>query len=1133
MSVNLTISDIHALGKDQAFEILAQIARIEKKTFPANEAFAFGEDLWKKKPNTRVLYAVSTASGVPHRLVAYAVYVRQKGVALLHKVCVVEAFRRQGIGMQLMNYIRQRLQKEGCQCIQLWVDKAREPARLLYKRSGFEEREEIADYYAPGRTGIRMVLNLERGMDSLKGWQFSRRSFVRWLALGRDHPEEGWPTTSSHTRRPHGLAVNPSEPLLCVPRTDLKLRRAMALITLIVLALLVAVDASLVSNYPVNAQLPPVARVSRPFHFVFSPGTFGGTEAGTQYSLQSAPSWLHLDSSSRTLSGTPTSQDTGPNKFKLLANNGPDSVSMDVTLIVSAEDGPKPAKPLLPQLEAIGATSAPSTIFVHSGDSFVISFDHDTFSNTHPSTFYYGTSPENTPLPSWVRFDPSNLAFSGTTPNTGPQTFTFNLVASDVAGFSAATMSFEMTVSPHILSFNQSTQTLFLTRGKQFNTSHFRDILTLDGRQPGNGVLVSTEAHAPSWLTFDRNTISLSGTPPVNAMNENVTISVRDTYGDVTRMIVTLQYSQFFTDDIKGCNAVIGNDFVLVFNNLILKNDSVQLEVDLGQQLPWLRYNPDKKTLYGHVPSDLEPGSFPITLTAREGTAEDSEQFIIHAVRGDREDGSVAKSADSNNSSGAHGKKAGIIAVSVVIPIVFVMGLLSLFCCWRSKRRARAATQEEGQFPNEKDPRLAPSDLPPCRPYEAIKPDDPPIIYRSPSPSSKPPKLELGPLWSEKSLKDSTQAHDSDDKENAVSHSTIEWDFAPLTRDNPQEEKTAEDISSQKKRLSFQSIEKITKEKFGGLIAKVMELVVSDLLDMEWFEYHGKTLTPLCKAMRAALEILLPCSPGLHLLTVRAVEPESPTISESDSLEAFVHYRAKNRNSSNPMFSAQFTRRTSSGLRALERARSTASRADTMSSSVYNDGHRQSYLQDRPGSMAMSAMSASVYTEDNRNSTLLQSLGLESSVRPIVPLPKKQSQSSLAQNYSKIISPLPRFFSETSLNGTRRVESGNQVGASDDSQNVNEDGGQRRWYRGNPYLQGDFSTHRFSLRRSPSTSSVPVDSTVRRVSLVRFAGMENGADQSMNYDQRWRNRRSVSTGQHGDNVQRDVISSVRSDATFV
>jgi axial budding pattern protein 2 len=566
-------------------------------------------------------------------------------------------------------------------------------------------------------------------------------------------------------------------------------------------------------------------------------------------------------------------------------------------------------------------------------------------------------------------------------------------------------------------------------------------------------------------------------------------------------------------------------------------------------------------------------------LTAREGTAEDSEQFIIHAVRGDREDGSVAKSADSNNSSGTHGKKAGIIAVSVVIP-VFVMVLFVHFCCWRHKRKTRAATQEEGQFPNDKDPRLTPSDLPPCRPYEAIKPDDPPIIYRSPSPSSKPPKLELGPLWSERSLEDSTQAHDSDDKENTVSHSTIEWDFAPLTRDNPQGEKPAEDISSQKKRLSFQSSPSLHRRttanstkreplksiqprrslkrnsaassrrysrRSSGISSVASGLPVRlsgaghgaggfgppghGVVRVSWQNTHASlqsdessvgNLAPLFPRPpprgRNSVEFRILDNP--RQLTVRAVEPESPTISESDSLEAFVHYRAKNRNSSNPMFSAQFTRRTSSGLRALERARSTASRADTMSSSVYNDGHRQSYLQDRPGSMAMSAMSASVYTEDNRHSTLLQSLGLESSVRPIVPLPKKESQSSLAQNYSKIISPLPRFFSETSLNGTRRVESGNQVVASDDSQNVNEDGSQRRWYRGNPYLQGDFSTHRFSLRRSPSTISVPVDSTVRRVSLVRFAGMENGGDQSTNYDQQWRNRRSVSREQPGDSVQR-------------
>lgn len=162
---DITISDIHSLGQKEAFEILAQIARIEKKTFPSNEAFPFDQELWRKKPNTRVLYATSApAPGARPVLIAYAVYVRQKGAALLHKVCVIEALRRQGVGQRLMEYIQQRLQKEGCQYIQLWVDKAREPARALYTRNWFKEREEIADYYAPGRTGIRMVLDLECGV---------------------------------------------------------------------------------------------------------------------------------------------------------------------------------------------------------------------------------------------------------------------------------------------------------------------------------------------------------------------------------------------------------------------------------------------------------------------------------------------------------------------------------------------------------------------------------------------------------------------------------------------------------------------------------------------------------------------------------------------------------------------------------------------------------------------------------------------------------------------------------------------------------------------------------------------------------------------------------------------------------
>jgi axial budding pattern protein 2 len=155
-------------------------------------------------------------------------------------------------------------------------------------------------------------------------------------------------------------------------------------------------------------------------------------------------------------------------------------------------------------------------------------------------------------------------------------------------------------------------------------------------------------------------------------------------------------------------------------------------------------------------------------------------------------------------------------------------------------------------------------------------------------------------------------------------------------------------------------------------------------------------------------------------VTLRAVEPDESTISEADSLEAFVHSRAKHRNSSNPLFSAQVSRRTSSGLRALERARSLRSRADTVSVSTFSDEYRQS-IQGRPYS---TAMSVSEYGDENRISQY----------QPLQPPPglfplaegggKSQSQLSLAQDYRGVISPLPRFWSENSLSSARRLESG-------------------------------------------------------------------------------------------------------------
>ncbi|KAF3480280.1 acetyltransferase [Arthroderma uncinatum] len=163
----LVIGDIHALGQNEATATIEAISRIERRTFPTSEAMQFDVSLWRKKPNTRVIYgkttmAAAAATSMTSKVIAYAVYVRVKEKALLHKICVEGGHRGQGLGRQMMVYIEDRLRREGCQAVHLWVDAARTPARRLYSSRGFEETETVDDYYGRDRTGIKMVLDLTR-----------------------------------------------------------------------------------------------------------------------------------------------------------------------------------------------------------------------------------------------------------------------------------------------------------------------------------------------------------------------------------------------------------------------------------------------------------------------------------------------------------------------------------------------------------------------------------------------------------------------------------------------------------------------------------------------------------------------------------------------------------------------------------------------------------------------------------------------------------------------------------------------------------------------------------------------------------------------------------------------------------
>ncbi|KAL4877192.1 hypothetical protein BJY04DRAFT_222321 [Aspergillus karnatakaensis] len=904
----------------------------------------------------------------------------------------------------------------------------------------------------------------------------------------------------------------------------------MALLALIFLGFLSAVNAAVIANYPVNAQLPPVARVQEPFEFVFSQGTFGGSDVQTTYSLSKNPSWLKVDSKSRTLSGIPRQEDAGSPTFDLIASDASGSASMQVTLIVTTDDGPTVGKSLGPQLQAIGSTSSPSSIVVHSGDSFSISFDSETFSNTRPSTVYYGTShPDNAPLPSWIGFDQSALRFFGTAPNIGPQTFSLNMVASDVSGFSAATTTFDLTVSPHTLSFEQSAKTLFVDSGEELISPQYAKLLTLDGNKPTSDMLTDTNIDAPGWLKVDKQTLSFKGKPPANGRDSNVTITVKDIYQDIATLVVSLQYSQFFRAGPIGCDAVIGQYFSFTLNGSSLVDDSAELDVDLGKQVPWLHYNNENRTLHGQVPPNVHPDAYTVWLTARRGTAEGNKTFTITTVAAEDLDGTGSPSPGSHNS---HGNKAAIIALAIFIPLGCIAIILLLLYC---RRRKQNWSQDEGQGFEEKSFPPAPvgPGLAHCQPFERTAPGNPPAMGRTSLPESKPPKLELEPWWNVSNEARNEGIQPSPDKDDAFSSPTIDWGFIPLRDPEQDENKPPQEPAPKPTRLSFQSspppVRRVTSNRSGrreplrpiqprrsmkrnsalssrskrwskrssGISSVAAGLPVRlsgaghgaggfgppghGYVKVSWQNTQASL-----QSEESGLGNLAPLFPrpprtGDHQdnskrMSVRAVDRDSLTISEPDSLEAFVQGRARSRHSSNPFITGPISRRVSSGLRALERARSNASRADTVNSATDNDDYRR---RERPWSLAMSG---SVYTDDYRHSAYLSSLSEESpNIQPLPTLNNEPSQSSLAQHYSKIISPLPRFFSELSLNTTRRDD------VAYGTDNYHNPLMTRRWSRSNPSLQ-----NWRRLRNSPSTSSVPYDAKARRVSLMRTAEGDSG-----------------------------------------
>ncbi|MCJ1448775.1 MAG: hypothetical protein MMC23_009293 [Stictis urceolatum] len=460
---------------------------------------------------------------------------------------------------------------------------------------------------------------------------------------------------------------------------------------------------------PIAAQIPPVARVGQPFQFTFSAATFSSTSGALGYSIQNAPSWLQLDSASRTFTGTPAPGDVGSKSFDLSASDETGSTSAPVTLLVSTDEGPKVGNPAREQLKSFGKFEAPDALLLYPSSPISVSFGQETFTNTNQNTVYYATCANNTPLPSWINFNTQSLVFSGRTPDVSsplqlPQDFGIRLVATDMPGFSEAETTFRLIIERHEMTFGDDVMTMNAIPGKAVTFQGLK-ILTIDGTPAKAGDVKLSSDGMPSWLSLDQQSFVISGTTPADVKDSAFVVTASDPTNNSASTTITIVANSTRESLLKPIGpllATAGQNFLYTIDRDNVLGNNVGITMDLRNCSSWLSFDTKSLMLAGRVPIDLPAQQDELVLTASSGSISESQNVVLSiAQAGGPTETGLATSAPTHDSpagplpttqmskednSGTTEKLR--IAAAVLIPTLVVAATILFLLCLRRRRKS-------------------------------------------------------------------------------------------------------------------------------------------------------------------------------------------------------------------------------------------------------------------------------------------------------------------------------------------------------------------------------------------------------------------------------------------------------------
>ncbi|KAF2847974.1 hypothetical protein T440DRAFT_402148 [Plenodomus tracheiphilus IPT5] len=456
-------------------------------------------------------------------------------------------------------------------------------------------------------------------------------------------------------------------------------------------------------NYPLDQQLPTVARVGSPFIYQFAPTTFSGSQI-LHYALVGNPSWLSLDDESRTLTGTPRSSDAGFANFNITATGDNGSVaSMESKLYISTDSGPVAKADISEPLSAAGQLTGPRTVTLKPSKQFTIDFPSDSFNSKGIRLSYYAMLSDHTPLPAWIHFDAPSMRFTGTTMmTTTPQSLEILLIASSTPGFADSSLSFTIAISQHTFGFEPFGQTINVASGQKISIVNLKSKLLLDGSSVSDSKIQSALADIPSWLTFDNETFAISGEAPADITSQDLVITAQDQFGDSAEYTIHLVFeSEFFASNLEDLNATLGEHFSYVVPRTIFAKGDGSVTIDFSALSDNLSFDPATSTISGTIPSDFTPQNVEclITATSADGSSHDTQAFHINVSKATTSSQSGTVSSSDTPHGSTKRNRGGVIAGSVIGSICAAALLVALAICLCRKRR------NSSSYINRKQPR--------------------------------------------------------------------------------------------------------------------------------------------------------------------------------------------------------------------------------------------------------------------------------------------------------------------------------------------------------------------------------------------------------------------------------------------